>query len=125
MNEKKKICFQLIYVRKQINQITNQQQNSKKPEGQRPSKTKLLKSLTLDPEVRPLADGRRDPVGGDAEVGTHLEARHLLHGECLPLHDAGCAHTPVHQPVASPRGNRTHAHRTQVSTIKDRTAVDE
>ena len=42
--------------------------------------------LTVDAELDRLADGGRHPVVGDAHVGAHLTAGHLVQVDGLPLH---------------------------------------
>ena len=45
----------------------------------------LRPALTVDVEADPLADGGRDVVAGDAEVGPHLRPAHPRQAQVLPL----------------------------------------
>ena len=52
----------------------------------------ILKFLTIDVETDPLADGGRDVVAGDAEVGPHVLAPHPVDLQRVPGPD-------VHRPA--------------------------
>ena len=45
----------------------------------------LRPALTVDVEADPLADGGRNVVAGDAEVGPHLRPPHPRQAQVLPL----------------------------------------
>ena len=49
--------------------------------------------FTVDIELDCLPHGRRDSVGGDTHVGSHLTPGHLVQLDLLPLHLLNCNDT--------------------------------